>query len=235
MTAEPAPSDSLTGTLGEFRIAGVLGEGGSGRVYDAVWGHRRVALKVLRRELVATPGDAERFANEAALLQAVDHPGVVKVLGAGTLDDGRPWLAMERLEGETLAARIARGPLPAAESFDLLAQLAAAVHALHRRGLVHRDVKPENVMLVRGFAVLLDFGIAKDQATAASTTTQQGGVRGTPAYMAPERFFGAPASVASDVYELAVTGFAMLTGRLPWEHAADPTARLNPPRPSQLG
>ncbi len=221
--------------LGEFLLGGVLGEGGSGRVYDATWGHRRIALKVLRRELVTTEHEAARFASEAALIQSVDHPSIVKVLGSGVLPDGRPWLAMELLEGETLAARIARGSLLLADALTMFGQLMSAVEALHKRGLIHRDVKPENVMVVRGFAVLLDFGIAKDQSAAVSTVTQQGGMRGTPAYMAPERFFGAQATVASDVYELAVTLYAMLTGRLPWDSAADPAARLNPPRPSELG
>jgi serine/threonine-protein kinase len=235
MSGDPASRDDSLKPLGEFVLASVLGEGGSGTVYEAAWGHRRVALKVLRRELIATEHEAARFASEAALIQTVDHPGIVKVLGTGVFADGRPWLAMELLEGETLAARIARGPLSYADSVALIGQLVAAVDALHQRGLVHRDVKPENVMVVRGFAVLLDFGIAKDQAAAASTVTQQGGARGTPAYMAPERFFGAPATIASDVYELAVTFYAMVTGRLPWDSAADPTARLNPPRPSELG
>src|SRR5687768_7447320 len=103
---------ALPAALGEFAIFGLLGEGGSGTVYDARWGHRRVALKVLRAELVPTEKERERFFAEAALLQAVDHAGVVKVLGSGTLPDGRPYLAMEHLEGESLASRIARGPMP---------------------------------------------------------------------------------------------------------------------------
>jgi serine/threonine protein kinase len=230
----PAPSE-LPSRLGEFAIAGVLGEGGSGIVYDATWGHRRVALKVLRDELLATPRERERFLAEAALLQAVEHAGVVKVLGTGTLPDGRPYLAMEHLDGESLARRIARGPLELADALALFDQLASAVAALHRRNLVHRDIKPENILVTNGHAVLLDFGIAKPESAAASTTTQEGSVRGTPAYMAPERFFGAPATIATDVYELAVVLYMMLVGRLPWANVDDPSARLNPPRPSELG
>src|SRR5688572_10300199 len=123
---EPDPQ-ALPTTLGDFAIMGRLGEGGSGTVYDARWGHRRVALKVLREELVPTAKERERFFAEAALLQAVDHAGVVKVLGSGTLPDGRPYLAMEHLDGENLAARIARGPMLVAEAMALFAQLCAAV------------------------------------------------------------------------------------------------------------
>ena len=221
--------------LGDFRLRGVLGEGGSGTVYDAMWGHRRVALKVLRRELLKTEREQERFLAEASLLQSVDHPGVVKVLGSGSLPDGRPYLAMEHLDGEPLAARVARGALPLPDALALFDQLASAVHALHLRGLVHRDIKPENIILTGAYAVLLDFGIAKAENAPASTITQEGSIRGTPAYMAPERFFGAAASPATDVYELAVVFYAMVTGRLPWSNAADPSARLNPPPPSALG
>jgi serine/threonine protein kinase len=234
VVSDPA-APALPAELGHFRVSGLLGEGGSGTVYDATWGHRRVALKVLRRELLRTEREEERFLAEAALLQAVDHPGVVKVLGSGSLPDGRPYLAMEHLDGEPLAARIARGPIALGEALALFDQLASAVHALHLRGLVHRDIKPENILLTGGFAVLLDFGIAKAENAPASTITQEGSVRGTPAYMAPERFFGAAASVATDVYELAVVFYAMVTGRLPWSDVADPSARLNPPRPSALG
>jgi serine/threonine-protein kinase len=230
-----ASERELPKSLGTFAIAGVLGEGGSGVVYDATWGHRRVALKVLREELLGTPRERDRFLAEAELLQAVEHPGVVKVLGTGTLPDGRPYLAMEHLDGETLARRVERAPLDTAEALALFTQLADAVAALHARGLVHRDIKPENIFVVSGHAVLLDFGIAKPEAAAPSTTTQEGSVRGTPAYMAPERFFGAPASTATDVYELAVVLYVMIAGRLPWTDVVDPAARLNPPRLSELG
>jgi hypothetical protein len=202
-------------------------------VYGARWGHREVALKVLRGEFVA--GDRERFLAEARLLIEMTHPGVVKVLAAGSLPDGRPYLAMEKLPGETLSRRLGRGPLPLPQAIALFVQLCDAVSAMHARSLIHRDLKPENVMLVgdgRGgeHAVLLDFGIAKVASEGIAPPTQSGMVRGTPAYMAPERFFGHPASVATDVYELAVTLFAMVSGRLPWADSVDPEVRLNPTR-----
>jgi serine/threonine protein kinase len=239
MTASPPRSGPAAppAELGAFRVLSVLGEGGSGVVYSAQWGHREVALKVLRPALVATGRERDNFLAEARRLAEIDHPSVVKVLGCGELPDGRPYLAMEKLEGETLAARLrAGGPMSLAAAVHIFEQLASAVEALHGRGLVHRDLKPENVMLVRGdYAVLLDFGIAKDLAAPDSTVTQDGGVRGTPAYMAPERFFGHQASTSTDIYELAVVLYAMLVGRLPWDSCGDPEGRLNPRRPSELG
>ncbi|MBL8620052.1 MAG: protein kinase [Myxococcales bacterium] len=213
-------------------MVGVLGEGGSATVYDARWGHRSVALKVIRGDLAGA--EARRFLDEAKLLIDMAHPGVVKVLAAGTLPDGRPYLAMEKLPGQTLADRLGDGAIPLAQAIALFDQLCEAVAAMHAAGLIHRDLKPENVMLVQSdgalHAVLLDFGIAKAMRDGVVTLTETGQVRGTPAYMAPERFFGSPASVATDVYELAVTLFAMLAGRLPWDDTADPDVRLNPSR-----
>ncbi len=215
--------------LGEFRIVSVLGEGGSGVVYDATWGPRRVALKVLHPNLVGTGKERAQFLTEAQRLQQIMHPSVVKVLAVGQLPDGRPYLAMERLEGETLASVIARGALTPARALEMFGDLCAAVQALHDRALIHRDLKPENVFVVADrHAVLLDFGIAKDLDAPASTTTQEGNVRGTPAYMAPERFFGQPAGIATDVYELALVLYVMLAGRLPWDDVSDPEARLQP-------
>src|SRR5512135_654055 len=223
-------------TLGDFRVQAVLGQGGSGIVYDAHWGPRRVALKVLHPSLVGTGKERAQFLAEAQRLQQVAHPSVVKVFAVGELPDGRPYLAMERLEGETLAQVIARGPLTQAHALELFSELCGAVSALHAQGLVHRDLKPENVFVVAGkHAVLLDFGIAKDLSAPASTTTQDGQVRGTPAYMAPERFFGQPAGIATDVYELALVLYAMLAGRLPWDELADPEARLAPRSLCELG
>ncbi|HSN30768.1 MAG TPA: serine/threonine-protein kinase, partial [Kofleriaceae bacterium] len=229
-------------TIGEFRTEAILGQGGSGIVYDAKWGPRRVALKVLHPVHAGTSRERAQFLLEAQRLQQITHPHVVKVFAVGELPDGRPYLAMERLEGETLAAVIAKGALPIARALHYFGELCAAVAALHAQGLVHRDLKPENVFIVLGdpsesghlhpwggeHAVLLDFGIAKALDAPASTTTQEGNVRGTPAYMAPERFFGSPAGLATDIYELALVLYAMIAGRLPWDDNADPEARLAP-------
>lgn len=214
--------------LGDFTLLAELGRGGSGVVYAAMWGHREIALKVLHPEQAATEKAREQFLLEARRLSELTHPGVVKVIAVGVIDE-RPYLAMERLPGETLAERLARGPIGLPLALELAQQLADAVAAMHARNLVHRDLKPENVFLVdERHVVLLDFGIAKDLFAAPSTTTQDGGIRGTPAYMAPERFFGQAAGVATDVYELAVVVYAMIAARLPWESLTDPSARLDP-------
>ncbi len=230
-------NQSMNDRLGDFILKDVLGSGGSGTVYSARWGHRTVALKVLHNIMLESESDKSRFFEEARLLYEINHPAVVKLLGFGELPDGRPYLAMERLEGECLADRLARGPMEMDLSLSLLDQLVSAVAALHDRGLVHRDIKPENIFLVGEgqYAVLLDFGIAKAESAPMSTLTRDGGVRGTPAYMAPERFFGQPANKSSDVYELALVFYAMATGRLPWMDSGDPESRLNPARPSDLG
>lgn len=235
--AAPEPTAVIPKELGAFVIQGVLGEGGSAVVYRALWDGQDVALKVPReREL--TPKDQERFLEEAKMLERVRHRAVVEVLGSGRLPDGLPYLVMRRYEGQTLAEYLAaQGALSLAHALDLFEQLASAVETLHDAGLLHRDLKPENLLMVEGGRAvkLLDFGIAKEIDAPASTTTQAGIARGTPATMAPERFFGAPASKSTDVYELAVVFYAMLVGRLPWNDVTNVQARLNPLSPSEAG
>ena len=235
-----AASENVLGSP-RFEAVRILGEGGSGIVYEVrihsgVEEKRpTVALKVLRAELAPSERERRRFLEEADRMQRLDAPGLVKLLEAGLLPDGRPYLAMPLLDGETLAARLRRGPLPATVAVRYFEVLARAVHALHTAGMVHRDVKPENVMVVDDSPVLLDFGIARDIDDDTTTTTAEGRVRGTPAYMAPERFFGAAASVRSDVYELGVVLYTMLVGRLPWGSEKNVTERLNPASPRDAG
>lgn len=230
-SAEPVPA-----SLGRFAVAAVLGTGGSSTVYDVTDGapDEHYALKVLREDLVLSEVERRRFFDEAARMRRVEHPALVPLVEAGELPDGRPYLLMPRISGETLARRVARGPLSAEEAVRHACTLAAGLAALHAAGMVHRDVKPENVV-VRDRAMLLDFGIAREIEAASGTTTARGHVRGTPAYMAPERFFGAPASVSSDVYELGVVFYIMLTGQLPWSAEAYAAERLNPRSPEDAG
>ncbi|MFO0668478.1 MAG: protein kinase [Polyangiaceae bacterium] len=223
----------LPARVGAFELTDLLGEGGMGAVYGGTADGVRVAVKVLKSDLALTDRERRRFLDEAAKMRRVSHPSIVPVLDAGTLPDGRPFLSMPRLEGETLAARLERGVLPIDEALGFFAELASAVTALHDAGLVHRDVKPENVFLTEGRAVLLDLGIAREVDGASSTTTMEGKTRGTPAYMAPERFFGAPATLKSDVYELAVVLYCMLVGRVPWDDPTDPMGRLHPAPPHE--
>lgn len=208
--------------LGELSTE--LGRGGSGAVFASTLAGRPVAVKLLQGEL----DDDQRahFLAEAEALEAVNHPNVVEVLGTGTTDEGRPYIVMERLEGESLAERLERGPFEPAEARRRFFEVAHAVSALHHAGYLHRDIKPENVMCSGDRTVLLDLGIAKHASGPKRTAT--GLVRGTPDYMAPERAFGAPASVASDVYELALLLYFCLAGRAPWNDPTDPSERHDP-------
>jgi len=205
-------------------------------VYAVRWQEKEVALKLPQADL----GERDRthFLREAALLQKAKHTGVVEVLDAGTLSDGRPYLVMPLLEGVSLAELIKRrGKLALDEALGLFLPLAEAVAHLHALGLAHRDIKPENVYYLETEKrlLLLDFGIARETDKPPSTTTQANIVRGTPATMAPERFFGARATATSDAYELALVLYAMLTGALPWGESTDASERLSPKSPSELG
>ena len=176
----------------------LLGQGGMGEVWRAehVLTGRPVALKLLRNALVHRPDMRRRFLREARAAAAVNHPNVVEILDAFELEDGSPALVMPLLEGETLAALIARqAPLTLAAALEVLLPLISAVGAAHLRGIVHRDLKPENVFLVRGegsaTVKVLDFGIAKLMGgTDSETLTGTGTLVGTPCYMAPEQGFG---------------------------------------------
>jgi serine/threonine protein kinase len=221
--------------LGPFTIERELGRGGMGVVYAARHEGRAVALKVSIDD--QPERDRKHFLEEAALLSKISHPGVVQILDSGAFEDGRPYLVMPLLVGRTLAEQLQRGRLPADLAIRLFVQLAGAVAALHEAGVVHRDIKVENVMYLpdEERLVLLDFGIAREIERPQSTTTRMNLVRGTPGCMAPERFFGTRASEASDVYELAVVLYAMVAGQLPWDEPTDPEARLRPRHPSELG
>lgn len=199
-------------------------------MFEAEREGRIVALKVLHQDHALSERETAKFFDEAKRMRRVTHPGIVPVLDSGTLPDGRPFITMPVIAGETVAQRLERGPLPPDEALEYFSLLCDAVTALHEQGLVHRDIKPENVMLDarEGRAVLLDFGIARDETASPTTTTQDGRIRGSPAYMAPERFFGHAASTASDVYELGLLLFLMLTAELPWGSSIDPSNRLNP-------
>lgn len=224
--------------LGPFVLTALLGEGGTSFVYAATRDGAELALKVLRPELGLEPREVERFVHEARRMHALSHPNLIRVLDAGILPDGRPYIAMPRLRGRALADKLAeRGRLEVPHALALFEGLVSAVSTLHRAGLVHRDIKPENVLWLDPpdeRLVLLDLGIARELDAGPSTTTKAGLARGTPAYMAPERFFGQPATIASDVYELALVFYVAVVARLPWD-PADPKARMSPCPPSELG
>jgi hypothetical protein len=199
---------------GRFRLGRLAGAGAMGQVYEAVdtEGGRRVAIKLMPEKSF---GSAARFVREARILADLAHPHIVGYVAHGTTGADRPWLAMEWLEGEDLAARLARGPLSRAESVDLAILLAETLGFVHARGIIHRDLKPSNVFLAQGDlaqARLLDFGIARREA--GEQMTRQGMLLGTPGYMAPEQVHGASAiDGRADLYALGCMLFECLTGR----------------------
>jgi serine/threonine protein kinase len=202
--------------VGPFRLRRRLGEGAAG----IVWLAERerdgllVALKLLRPGVAGDETARRRFAREARAAAEVQHPHLVPVLDAGE-DGGRAWLATRYVDGRSLADRLAGGPLTLPELLSVVAEVAAGLQALHERGLVHRDVKPSNIMLdVGGHAALADFGLAKGAVY--SALTRPGQVLGTLAYMAPELIRGEPASPASDLYALGCVAFEGLAGAPPF-------------------
>jgi serine/threonine protein kinase len=207
---------------GRYRLGERIAGGGMGSVYRAVDENlgRRVAVKVLRRELADDPTFLERFRREARAAAALSHPGVAGVYDYGELG-GSAFIVMELVEGETLAERIAAGRLPFPEAFAIGEQVARALAAAHAHGLVHRDVKPANVLLGPGGAKVTDFGIAK--AATSATLTRTGMVLGSANYVAPEQAQGEDVGPAADQYSLGCVLFEAVTGRTPYT-GANPVA-----------
>jgi serine/threonine-protein kinase len=226
----------LQDTLGTaYRVGRELGGGGMSRVFvaeDTALG-RRVVVKVLPPALAAAL-DVERFRREVRLAAALRHPHIVPLLAAGESPDGLVYYTMPFIEGESLQQRLERdGPLPPAEVVAVVREVADALGYAHARGVVHRDVKPANVLVDGGHAVVADFGIAKALSAAADdgapravgpaappagTLTAAGLVVGTPAYMSPEQARGDAVDARSDVYSLGCMAFELLTGRRPAGH-----------------
>lgn len=216
-------SAALGPDLGPYRVVRTLGAGGMGTVLlaeDTRLG-RQVALKRLSGPEAETPFGRQQMMREARAAANLSHPHIAAV--HDVLDvDGRLVIVFEYVEGETLSARIARGPLPVADALEIARQLADALDAAHARGIVHRDLKPSNVILTKeGQAKVLDFGIARslhrDPATASHFgTTVPGALIGTPGYAAPEQWLGQPVDGRTDLYGLGVVLFEMITGRRPF-------------------
>ena len=240
---------SLVGrTLSRYRVVERLGEGGMGVVYRA-WDERLerdVALKVLSARVLQHRDASARLREEARVLSRLDHPGIATVLDFDT-HQGTEFLVMEFVRGQTLADRLARGPLDEAEALDLGAQLCDALEAAHEQGVVHRDLKSANVMLTaRGRVKVLDFGLAtvcreEDEPAASRAETRPLGLAGTVAYMAPEQLFGEDVDARSDLFAVGVLLYEMLTGATPFtgpvstavadailHRAAEPPSRQRP-------
>lgn len=205
-------------TIGRYQVKSIIGRGGMATVYRAAdpTGGRDVAIKLMAGELALDEQFHRRFRREADILRQLRHPGIVGILDNGE-HDGRPWLAMPYLGGGTLADRLDRGPLPPADIAALLPTLAAALDHAHSQGVIHRDVKPSNILFDDdGRPLLTDFGIVKvlDEL---HTLTRQSMLLGTPGYISPEQLRGVEKlDGRSDVYALGVVVFEMLTGRLPF-------------------
>ena len=244
---EPAPFDPLADPLvgtrvdGRYDVVSILGEGGMGRIYHVRHAalDRSFAMKVLRPELAQEADLASRFILEAKATASVKHPNVVQITDFGRMPDGVPYFVMELLIGHTLGELIkAGGPLPAARAARILRKVAGALAAAHAVGVVHRDLKPDNVFLVGGSRDLtapsdpergrslalvsygadvrvVDFGAAKIVGT--SRVTRAGVVFGTPHYMSPEQASGQAVDHRADIYALGVIMYVMFTARVPFE------------------
>src|SRR5574338_1116214 len=220
--------------IGEYVIERFLGAGATGEVYAGrhpVIG-KRVAIKVLRPDLAASPEAAERFIREARAANQIEHENVVDVFGFGRLEDGRLYLVMDLVEGKTLRAHLVDGPLELSVTLAILDPIAQALDAAHARGVVRRDLKPDNIVLTTATppkVFVLDFGIAKLISTAnasdaidPATLTGRGTWLGTPGYMAPEQWSAEGAGPASDRYALGVIAFELLAGAPPFSASSVP-------------
>lgn len=215
----------------EYQLERLIGFGSMGRVYAArpMSNPTRKAVKVLHKKLADDPRLVSRFNREARLAGRLHHPNIVEIVGCGSIPDSMggpplPAFVMEHIAGVSLRSELLRHPhgMPLGLALPILVQLCRAVGAAHRTGIVHRDVKPANVMLQRATdgaptVKVLDFGIAKSTHEQGSHPTAKGSILGTPHYVSPEAALGEAATYASDVYSIAIVMFQCLTGRLPFD------------------
>ena len=204
---------------GRYQMVKLLGVGGMGEVWEArhLLLDRVVALKLMSPQRASV---AERLMIEARALARVRHPAVVEVYDCGTLENGTPYIAMERLLGETLASAVRRGPLPVAAAVRLFIPILDGLAAAHRVGVIHRDFKPENIFLIESGSAgrlpkLLDFGIARIE-DGAPRATADGSIMGTPAYMSPEQFRGERCAEPSDLWSATASLYEVITGQPPF-------------------
>ena len=225
----PETDTSLVGrTLARYRVVERLGSGGMGAVYRA-WDERLqrdVALKVLSPEVLLRPDARDRLREEARLLSQLDHPAIATVYDFDRHEQVE-FLVMELVRGQTLAQRVAGGPLPEAEVVDIAIQVCAALELAHERGIIHRDLKPANVMVTaRGRVKVLDFGLAtcclEDDRNLSEAVTRPLSLEGTLAYMSPEQLLGRPVDERADVFSLGAVLYELLAGEPPFQGAVLP-------------
>ncbi len=215
--------------LGRYQVLSPIGHGGMGAVYlgEHELLRHQVAIKILHERHIHNPAMERRFYNEARAIAALDHPGIVKLFDIGRAGDGRAYVVMELLRGETLRTRISTRGMPRASVLSFALQIASALAAAHQKGIVHRDLKPENVFIVRDPDIdsgervkILDFGIAKRtriNGTPSPEITRTGVLVGTPSYMAPEQCRGDDEIDArADIYSFGILLYEMLSGVLPF-------------------
>ena len=223
-------SDASAVVAGRYRLEGRIAAGGMGEVWkgtDVVLG-RPVAVKLLRAGYAQDPGLLARFRSEARHAASLSHPGIAQVYDYGQAEP--PYLVMELVDGPSLAQVLGGGPLDPGRAMDVVAQAAAGLDAAHRAGLVHRDIKPGNLLLGPGGQVkITDFGISR--AAGSATVTGTGELLGTPAYLAPERLAGQVATPASDLYSLGVLAWECLAGTPPFTGAPVEVALAHRNRP----
>jgi tetratricopeptide (TPR) repeat protein/predicted Ser/Thr protein kinase len=245
-TVAMPPPAVLPARVGRYRILRLLGEGGMGVVYEAEQDHprRTVALKVIRPGLVS-PRLLKRFAQETQILGRLHHPGIAPIYDAGVAEDGQPFFALELIHGEPLDEYARLGSLTLPTRLELLARVCDAVQHAHEQGVIHRDLKPGNILVDQtGQPRVLDFGVAReldDDLRSSADCTRTGQLLGTLSYMSPEQVATDPAGLdcRSDVYTLGVILFELLAGRLPYslEHLSLPeVARvIREQEPARLG
>ena len=201
-----------------YRVTARIGHGGMAEVYEGndIIGKKTVAIKLIRKDVMDNPVNLIRFKNEATIAASLNHPNIVKVYNHGTVD-GVPYIANEFIKGQNLKQVLDfRSSVPIEEALDYMIQLAAALDYAHQHGIVHRDVKPDNLYVMGDGTIKLgDFGIAQTDATS-QITSKDSEIVGSVHYLAPEITSGKPATGQSDIYSAGVTFFELITGHVPY-------------------
>src|SRR2546428_823722 len=228
LVSEPEPP-AMPGQIGRYRVTGKLGEGGMGVVYEAVDDRlgRPIALKIIRQDTLRSSVARERFWREARLAARVNHPHICQIYEVGEADQ-QLFIAMERLDGEPLSARLDRGAVPLTEAVRIGLEVLGLLDALHRCGVVHRDLKPSNIFLTQHGVKLLDFGLARPVVEEFVETNQSltlpGTIVGTPKYMAPEQLQGGVIDGRTDLFATGAILYEMIAGYAPFEASSVPAA-----------